>query len=284
MERLKGKRTALRAQVTKLLTEIDSYIESNEKNEKKLSISPAGIGALQAQLNEVDADIEPLIPEGEAEQNFVRTIEYSDRVVTCIAQLQEELKEVRATAPRNLDSPPIHNGNRATTACRVKLPKLELHKFDGKSISWQEFWEQFEQVIHTNDQLTTLDKFGYLRAAVTGEALSAIRGLPPTSRCYEDAVLLLKKRFGNEDILVQTHMRKLLDLQPVRDADDVRGLRRLYDTIISHLRGLEALGQKRQTFGALLFPVVQRVLPKEILLDFNRTIVNEQAQSTTGTL
>ncbi|KAG0420672.1 hypothetical protein HPB47_003361 [Ixodes persulcatus] len=240
--------------------------------------SPFLLGALQAQLNEVDAAIEPLVPEREAEQNFVRTIEYSDRVVTCIATLQEELKEVRARAPRNLDSSVMHNnGNATTTACRVKLPKLELLKFDGKSISWQECWRQFEQVIHTNDQLTTLDKFGYLRAAVTGEASSAIRGLPPTSRCYEDAVLLLKKRFGNEDILVQTHMRKLLDLQPVRDADDVRGLRRLYDTIISHLRGLEALGQKHQTFGALLCPVVQRALPKEILLDFNRTIVNEQA-------
>lgn len=52
-----------------------------------------------------------------------------------------------------------NNGNATTTACRVKLPKLELHKFDGKSISWQEFWEQFEQVIQTNDQLMTLDKF-----------------------------------------------------------------------------------------------------------------------------
>lgn len=60
---------------------------------------------------------------------------------------------------------------------------------------------------------------------MTGEASSAIRGLPLTSRCYEDAVLLLKKRFRNEDILVQTHMQKLLDLQPVRNADDVRGLR-----------------------------------------------------------
>ncbi|XP_040071686.1 uncharacterized protein LOC120844133 [Ixodes scapularis] len=235
MERLKGKRTALRTQVTNLLSEIDSYIESNEKNEKNLSISSARLGALQAQLNEVDAAIEPLVPEGEAEQNFVRTIEYNDRVVTCIATLQEELKEVRAGAPRNLDSSPMNNnGNATTTACRVKLPKLELHKFDDKSISWQEFWEQFEQVIHTNDQPTTLDKFGYLRAAVTGEASGDIRGLPPTSRCYEDAVLLLKKRFGNEDVLVQTHMRKLLDLQP-------------------------------------------HALPKEILLDFNRTIVKEQA-------
>lgn len=53
----------------------------------------------------------------------------------------------------------MHNNGNATTACRVKLPKLELHKFDGKSISWQEFWEQFEQVIQTNDQLMTLDKF-----------------------------------------------------------------------------------------------------------------------------
>ncbi|KAM7293122.1 hypothetical protein ISCGN_026252 [Ixodes scapularis] len=153
-----------------------------------------------------------------------------------------------------------NNGNVTTTASRMKLPKLELHKFNGKNISWQEFWEQFKQVIPTNDQLATLDKFGYLRAAVTSEASSAIRGFSPTSRCCEDAVLLLRK-------------------QPVRDADDVRGLRRLYETIISHLRELEVLGQKHQTLGALLFPVVQRALPKEILLDFNRTIVNEQASN-----
>lgn len=155
MEQLKGKRTALQTQVTKLLSEIDSYIKSNEKNEKNLSIFSARLGALQAQLNEVDAAIEPLVPE-EAEQNFVQTIEYNDQVLTYIATLQEELKEVRARAPQNSDSSAMHNnGNATTTACRVKLPKLELHKFDGKSISWQEFWEQFEQVIPSTSSGTT---------------------------------------------------------------------------------------------------------------------------------
>ncbi|KAM7299432.1 hypothetical protein ISCGN_019998 [Ixodes scapularis] len=92
-------------------------------------------------------------------------------------------------------------------ACRVKLPEFELLKFDGQNISWQEFLERFEQVIHTNNQIMALDKFGYLRPAVEGEAAIAIKGLPPTSRCYEDAVILLKKRFGNENFLVRRTCR-----------------------------------------------------------------------------
>lgn len=278
MERLKQKRAAVRSQVTKLLAETDAYIESQEKNEKHLKVLLARISAIQAQLNEADAAIEPRIPDEEAEQNFARTLEYGDKIVTYIAMLKQEINDARENRPPRTETTPSQQNEKAgAPPCKVKLPKLDLLKFDGKSVSWQEFWEQFDQVINANSELTVLDKFGYLKAAVTGDAASVIKGLPPTARCYEDALELLKSRFGDEEGLIQAHMRKLLSVPPVRSADDVRGLRRLYDTLLSHIRGLEALGQNQNTFEALLFPVVQRSLPKEILLDFNRTTAKEQA-------
>ena len=44
---------------------------------------------------------------------------------------------------------------------RVKLPKLEISKFDGDIINWQGFWDQFQIAIHQSDSLADIDKFTY---------------------------------------------------------------------------------------------------------------------------
>ncbi|XP_037504566.2 uncharacterized protein LOC119379345 [Rhipicephalus sanguineus] len=162
----------------------------------------------------------------------------------------------------------------------AKLPRLELVKFSGRRHEWQPFWELFEQVVHNNDQLSTLDKFHYLRASLTGDAAAVLTGLPPKSRCYNDAKQLLRKRFGNEELLIQEHMKKLIDVTRVRASDDVRGLRRLYDTVSARIRGLETLGRKLDSFSSMLLPIVQRAMPKEILLDFSRKCVVETGGPT----
>ena len=61
---------------------------------------------------------------------------------------------------------------------RVKLPKLEVGKFSGKLEEWQEF---SESAIHSNDSLSNVDKFSYLRGLPLEPARSAITGFPLTS-------------------------------------------------------------------------------------------------------
>ncbi|KAL1447920.1 hypothetical protein MTO96_028309 [Rhipicephalus appendiculatus] len=56
-------------------------------------------------------------------------------------------------------------------------------------------------------------------------------------------------------------------------------LRRLYDTLAAHICGLESLGTKLHTYGAMLLPVVQRAMPRDILLDFGRKCATD-ANST----
>ena len=58
----------------------------------------------------------------------------------------------------------------------IKLPKLELQKFDENILKWQEFWDSFEASIHRNTNLQPVDKFNYLTAELE-DASAVISGL-----------------------------------------------------------------------------------------------------------
>ena len=45
---------------------------------------------------------------------------------------------------------------------RVKLPKLSFKKFGGDITSWSKFWDSFHSAVHSNKDLSNLDKFYYL--------------------------------------------------------------------------------------------------------------------------
>ena len=42
---------------------------------------------------------------------------------------------------------------------RAKLPKLEVRHFNTKVDEWQEFWDGYESSIHSNPNLSDVDKF-----------------------------------------------------------------------------------------------------------------------------
>ena len=98
---------------------------------------------------------------------------------------------------------------------RVKLPRLEVRKFSGKLEEWQEFWDSFESAIHSNDSLSKVDKFSYLRGLLLEPARSAIAGFALTSANYEAVVQLLKKRFGKKTAIQRSLVNELLNTRPV---------------------------------------------------------------------
>ena len=101
------------------------------------------------------------------------------------------------------------------TRPRIKLPKLTLKKFNGDITNWTTFWDSYESTIHLNPELSAFDKFNYLTSLVEKTAAETIAGLSVTSINYEEAVALLKKRFGNPQQIINKHMDQLLNLEPV---------------------------------------------------------------------
>jgi hypothetical protein len=74
-----------------------------------------------------------------------------------------------------------------------------------------------------------------------GEALAAILGLTLTSENYNEAIQVLKDRFGNEQVLISAHMESLLKINKIRSVDNVKGLRTLYNHVEHCVRNLNAL-------------------------------------------
>ena len=63
---------------------------------------------------------------------------------------------------------------------QVKLPKIELPKFNGDISKWQTFWDQFESAVHNQVNLSDVDKFSYLRSLLNASASECISGLALT--------------------------------------------------------------------------------------------------------
>ena len=98
----------------------------------------------------------------------------------------------------------------------------------------------FDAAIHKADY-AAVDKLNYLRSKLTGEALEAVAGYQLTNENYPIVIDVLKQRFGNKQMIIDTHYRSLSHLPPA--TNQVGKLRQCYDTIECYLRSLEAIGK-----------------------------------------
>ena len=61
-------------------------------------------------------------------------------------------------------------------------------------------------MVGTNPNLTGMDKFNYLHSFLDKAAAEAICGLKLTATNYKEAVLILMKRFGNKQQIINKYM------------------------------------------------------------------------------
>ena len=141
------------------------------------------------------------------------------------------------------------------------MPKLDFNKFSGELLKWQEFWDSFESAIHSNASLNPVEKMNYLRAKLEGEAEEVISGLTLKNANYEEAIRLLQKRFGQNEIIINAHYTSLMDMPA--SSSSTSALRTRYDSIEKHLRSLQALGEDVNT--NMLVSLIMTKLPKDVI-------------------
>ena len=96
--------------------------------------------------------------------------------------------------------------------------------------------DSFKSAVDDNPSLPDIDKFSYLRSLPEGSAAGAIRGLPLTAENYCAAKNILKKRFGQPQIIINAHMEGLVKVAAVTVDNDLKRLRLLYDRVEAHVR------------------------------------------------
>ena len=102
--------------------------------------------------------------------------------------------------------------------------------------------------MHNNPNLTKPDKFSYLRSYLTGAAAYVVAGLPFTGGNYDNAIQMLHNQFGRNDLDINAHMTKLLNLNPVKNASDIKSFRYLYDNCELQICSLASMGVTSDTW------------------------------------
>ena len=170
--------------------------------------------------------------------------EFAESINRLVVKINSVLKliETSKVTLSAVENPNQSNGTTQSFApqqARARLPKLSLKSFSGKPTEWQSFWDSYNAAVHSNEHLSKVDKFNYLKSLLEGPAASAITGFALTDENYETAVQLLEERFANPQVIVSSHMNALLKLEAVSDILDVGMIRRLYDSIETHIRSLD---------------------------------------------
>ena len=161
----------------------------------------------------------------------------------------------------------------------VKLPKLELNKFNGDPTKWKSFSDSFLSAVHNNDDISDIQKMTYLQSLLEGSASETIEGLSLSKENYKAALDILKDRFGNEQILISVHMNNLLKLEPIKSIAFMRGLRRVYDNIETQVRSLRNLGVDSRQYGPMLIPILCSKTPS----GFEFIYITNQSEKAFGT-
>ena len=206
----------------------------------------------------------------DAETVVAKIIDYKRRIDVALQPLSAGAPHTVSTTPAVVvASPP-------GAVAKTRLPKLSLAKFKGDVTAWVSFWDSFKSA--KTAKYKKIDKFNYLHSLLEGAAALIIQGLSLTEANYDSAIELLKKRFGNTKQIIATHTEEIFRLLACI-GDRAQPLRRLYDKMMVHIRGLKFLGIETTQYGSVLIPVLMSKLPDGVRLRVARENREETCRS-----
>ena len=111
-------------------------------------------------------------------EEFQKSMDFQLKVKRQIKINESFIDRAVSTSVSNVNQnnvQPIHNVPVASP--NVRLPKMELKKFNGDPMNCRKFIEYFETTIDKNTQISNIEKMNYLTTHLEGEAEAALKGL-----------------------------------------------------------------------------------------------------------
>ena len=285
LEKTKKSRAAIRASVTKLINNIETNLKEEDIDSDLIEETTNLLDAKAEQLKNLDNEIGSKVNIDIYDAEINLALEYQDKIALTIFRARKKLKQNKSSDTVNENaSQSLTLSDHSQVNKFVKLPKLNIQKFYGDSIQYMNFWNTFKVAIHDNESLSKIEKFNYLKSCLGGNAASAVEGFTISEENYDSALNILEKRFGRKDVIINSHMERLLNLTPVHKANDIPKLKRLHDTIEMNVRSLTSLGIETQSYSNMLVAIILKNLPGELRLEYNRKYIDNPIQPDVNVL
>ena len=244
---------------------IDSDSEHSQKTLMKVSSLKTRINDKLSKVKELDQKILNGLEQEDSERELYEILTRENEIVDVLTKIDFFLEKPAVNNPVNSS----FTSSRSSEA-RVKLPKLEIPKFNGNIINWRGFWDQYKSAIHDNENISEVEKFTYLKSFLADSALATISGLNLNAENYKEAIDILEKRYSNVQVLISAFMTKFVQLPRIRSSNDVSNLRKIYDEVEFSVRNLKLLKVETSSYGSLLVPLLNKKLPNNICFNLAR--------------
>lgn len=241
MERLKR----LRARAKTAITRIESFIVSaetkpnidiNEYSIRETHLAKAYEDYVSAQ-NEIEDEDETQVDDRIEVENKYFLLAAKIKTV-----LQTKLSQNNSTDAENSNGQSIvpNNPFSSNPQKQVYLPQVSLPTFSGRYDEWKTFSDLFTALVDKNEQITDAQKFLYLKTNLKNEPLTLINDLALTNENYTVALDILKKRYDNKLVIINSHLKGLLELENITN-ETASNLRHFLSQIRQHLNSLRSL-------------------------------------------
>ncbi|KRY37969.1 hypothetical protein T01_14517 [Trichinella spiralis] len=109
--------------------------------------------------------------------------------------------------------------NGSDTSVTIRLPRYELPKFHGDVLEFTAFWEQFEDSMHSHQDISDSAKFSHLCSSLGGSVLAALNDLSLTVvNCFA-ATKILKDCFGRRRRLMMKKWEEEVFVDYAKNSD-----------------------------------------------------------------
>ena len=261
VEKYKASKTAYLGHVTRELNKIDVELSEEETNVQTLEELLEKLEAKYAKVEEYSNKIQE---ETEDVGDIEAEVETMDALLDKVIQMKSRAKaamkkEIKVEASPTKESPSdVHERRKES----IHLPKLEIEKFCGDIEKYKEFMDSFKVTIDKNPRLADVEKLMYLKSYVDKDAADLLEGIARTDANYTFALKLLEDNYGNKEVLINTHVSKLISLE--KQGKDGMSLRMLYNKVITHVRELEGLDITSDMYSVFLVPIVTSKINEEL--------------------
>lgn len=173
------------------------------------------------------------------------------------SQIQEIINHEKAPSTTGHN---VSFGNNSL-ATRTQLAPIPLPRFNGNIQDWSSFFDIFQAMVHRDEGYSAAQKFYNLRSCLDGPALDLVRSTPVCDGNYEVVIQLLKQRYDNRSLVIQSHIRSILNC-PYMEESPASSLQNLFACVTTHVAALRALDQPVEHWDAWLITIVTSRLDK----------------------
>ena len=131
----------------------------------------------------------------------------------------------------------------------AKLPKLEISKFQGTFLDWNQFETEIDKA-----KLTQVAKFSYLKELLVPNVRASVDGLPFTTEGYERAKHILKTKYGKSSEVANAYMQCIIGLSTIHGVDPAK-IHEFHEKLTSHIQVLETMGKVKEIGGFVRNPI-----------------------------